>query len=327
LKRAIIGILLGLSLSAVGLALIWVRVEEPPRLAHVWPIAPALAVMLALWLIQGMAASVLVRPYITGLRVLEMTRIYLAAQAVGGLTPFGGIEIPYQMLLFKRLGVPAGVGVAVVLVKSLLNGTVLVAGAILAFVVVSGTVEVGVTVVVVAVSVVAGIWLLAILAVSRMRENGGRAKGSGWRTRLANILRDSRDSFVRLWRREPWAIAACAALMTLYWMLYPLLGILALKAAGWSGEGLAEVFLVQFLIYLLIPLSPTPGNSGGAEAAFATLAAAYVAPGALVGGVLIWRLLNHYLMIVVGGFFAGRGAQRDLELARRGLAGDGADRR
>jgi uncharacterized membrane protein YbhN (UPF0104 family) len=107
--------------------------------------------------------------------------------------------------------------------------------------------------------------------------------------------------------------------MTLYWILYPFLGILALMAAGWSGEGWPQVFLVQFLIYLLIPLSPTPGNSGGAEIAFATLAAAYVSPGVLVGGVLIWRLLNHYLMIVVGGYFAGRGTPQDLTLARREL--------
>lgn len=57
--------------------------------------------------------------------------------------------------------------------------------------------------------------------------------------------------------------------------------------------------------------------------AFATLAAAYVSPGALVGGVLIWRLLNHYLMIVIGGFFAGRGAPRDLALARRELSRNG----
>lgn len=321
MKRAVVGVLLGLVLSAAGIALVWVRIGQPPHITRIWPLAPALAVVLSLWLIQGAAALVLVQPYITGLRLREMTRIYLAAQAVGGLTPFGGVEIPYQMLLFKRLGVPAGVGVAVVIIKSILNGTVLVAGAVVAFLSISRPVEFGNTVLIVA--VVVGVWGLAIFGVVRAREDSGRTRRSGWRARLANLLRDSRDSFARLWRREPWSIAACAALMTLYWMLYPFLGILALMAAGWSGEGWPQVFLVQFLIYLLIPLSPTPGNSGGAEIAFATLAAAYVSPGVLVGGVLIWRLLNHYLMIVVGGYFAGRGAPQDLTLARRELGRSG----
>ncbi|MGB3682153.1 MAG: lysylphosphatidylglycerol synthase transmembrane domain-containing protein [Rubrobacteraceae bacterium] len=319
MKRAVVGIFLGLALSAAGIALVGVRIGEPPRIERIWPLAPALAVVLSLWLIQGVAASVLVRPYITGLQLREMTRIYLAAQAVGGLTPFGGVEIPYQMLLFKRLGIPAGVGVAVVIVKSVLNGTVLVAGAVVAFLSISRPAEFGSTVLIVAIAVVVGVWALMLLGASRAYEDGRRSVGSGWRARLANLLRDSRDSFARLWSREPRAIVACAALMTLYWILYPLLGILALMAAGWSGEGWPQVFLVQFLIYLLIPLSPTPGNSGGAEVAFATLAAAYVAPGTLVGGVLTWRLLNHYLMIVVGGFFAGRGAPQDLALARQEL--------
>lgn len=319
MKQAVLGILLGLVLSAAGIVLVSVRVDDTPRVAHVWPLVPALAIVLILWLIQGVAASVLVRPYITGLRLLEMTRIYLAAQAIGGLTPFGGVEIPYQMLLFKRLGVPAGVGVAVVLIKSVLNGTVLVAGAVVAFFVLSSPVRAEGTILVVAVAVVVGVWVLILFGASRAREDGDRSRRSGWRARLTNLFRDSRDSFARLWRREPQAVASCAALMALYWILYPFLGVLALMAAGWSGEGWPKVFLVQFLIYLLIPLVPTPGNSGGAEVAFATLAAAYVSPGALVGGVLIWRLLNHYLMIVIGGYFAGRGAPQDIRLARQEL--------
>lgn len=130
-----------------------------------------------------------------------------------------------------------------VVVKSILNGTVLVAGAVVAFLVVS-PVEVGDTVVIAAVAVVVGIWVLAVFGASRVYEDSSRARRSGWRARLADPLRDSRDSFARLWRREPRAVAACAALMTLYWMLYPLLGVLALLAAGWSGGEWAQVFLV-----------------------------------------------------------------------------------
>ena len=68
--------------------------------------------------LKGAGVSMLARPCLTGLRLMGMSRIYLDAQAIVGLTPFSGIEISYQRLLFKRLGVPAGLWILILLEAS-----------------------------------------------------------------------------------------------------------------------------------------------------------------------------------------------------------------
>ena len=125
------------------------------------------------------------------------------------------------------------------------------------------------------------------------------------------------DSMGWIWRQEPRVIVGCLGLMILYWALYSLLGTMALRAAGWDGNGWPVVYFAQYVLFIVIPLSPTPGGSGGAEVAFSALMSAYVPGSALLGGVIIWRILNHYSELLVGAFLAGPSLPEDIEIAKQ----------
>lgn len=332
MRRSILGILLGVALSAVGVVIAGLGIENPPDVARIWPIALAVLVMLAVWLIQGTVLALLARPELKTLRVLDMTRLYLATQAVGAMTPFGGVEVGYQLLEFQRRGLSADYGGAVMTIKGIFNGTFLVGGAAVGILFVSGIPIIENWYLVAALAGIAVMWALFAFLVGKVRGGGGRSSGGGesrgsrlsrWREKLSEFLRNIVRSLRSIWRQDPRVVVASGFLMLLYWLLYPLLGVLALMAAGWSGEGWLAVFMAQFVLYFVIPFAPTPGNSGAAELAFTALMGVYVPEGSLLAGVLIWRALNHYSELVVGAFIAGRHIEDDIRLAREELQSSG----
>ncbi|ABG03360.1 conserved hypothetical protein [Rubrobacter xylanophilus DSM 9941] len=326
MRRSLLGVLLGLALGAVGFAFAAYHVDRPLRIAHLWPVPLAAAVTLLCWLIQGSIIALLAWPELRRVRVLQMTRVYLATQAVGGITPFAGGEIAYQLLALKRHGLGADVGGAVIALRSALNGVVLLAAAVAGLLVVRRVPFVGggsslpfsaTTVLLVGVVALSAAWLLLVFLIRRRRGREGGGGGPGLVGRAASYLRHLRDSLLLIWRREPRVIAGCLLLAALYWLLYPLLGTLSLRAAGWDGSGWLAVFAAQYVLFLVIPIAPTPGNGGAAEIAFVALMSNYVPQGALLGGVVLWRVLNHFSELVVGAFIAGSEVHEDIELARR----------
>lgn len=338
MKRSVLGILLGLLLGAVGFFVAAHSVKEPLRVVEVWPIVAAIGVMIVVWLIQGTVMALLAWPRLKSIKVLGMTGVYLQSQAAGAVTPFAGGEIAYQLLELKRQGLPADVGGAIITIKSAMNGAVLVTGAVVGLLFIPNVPFIGsnsslpssdIKILLGAIVVIAAAFALIAFVVRKTRRSGSEEEHSeegrrGWRAKISDLrekgfgfLRHLRDSLVWIWRQEPRVVLACFGLMALYWALYPLLGTLALRAAGWDGDGWPLVFLSQFLLFLVIPFSPTPGNSGAAEVAFVALMSDYVPQGALLGGMVIWRVLNHYSELLVGAFLAGRHVQDDIELAKR----------
>jgi uncharacterized membrane protein YbhN (UPF0104 family) len=339
MKRAILSILLGLGLSAVGIFIAASQVNEPPKVVELWPIALGVVAMLACWATQGAIIALLSRPRLEDAKPLDMTRVYLATQAAGAITPFAGGEIAYQLLELDRRGLPSEDAGAVITIRSVLNGAVLVPGAVVGFFVVPRIPFVGQTnlplpshqvLLWTAIAIVAvGFLVMAVMARRRSRRSRGEteekprwlrktlAKISEYVRRGIDYGRHVRDSLLWIWREARGAIFASCGLMVLYWALYPLLGTLALRATGWDGTGWIHVFLAQYVLFIIIPLAPTPGNSGAAELAFVALMSAYVPHGSLLGGVIIWRILNHYSEQVIGGFIAGRHLPEDIQVAKR----------
>lgn len=339
MKRAIFSILLGLILSAAGIFIAATQLRQPPKVVELWPIALGIVATLSCWMIQGAIIALLSRPRLGSVKVLDMTRVYLATQTAGAITPFAGGEIAYQLLELDRNGLAAEDAGAVITIRSVLNGAVLIPGAVLGLLSVprvpfagetnlptgSHGVLLGAAIAIAA----AGILLMAIVARARSSGEGPEhAEGPGWLKRISAKVYDYArrgkeygrhvgDSLLWIWHEERRVVAWCLMLMVLYWAIYPLLGTLALRATGWDGSGWIHVYLAQYVLFLVIPLAPTPGNSGAAELAFVTLMGAYVPHGALLGGVIIWRILNHYSEQVVGGFIAGRHLPEDVEIAKR----------
>ena len=337
MKQSILSVLLGLSLGVIGFFVAANNIEEPPRIVEIWPIMLAIAVVVVVWLIQGAILALLARPKLKSIPILDMTRVYLAAQAAAAVTPFSGGEVAYQVLELKRRGLPADMGTAMITIKSVLNGAVLVSGTLVGLFFVphvpfigsnSGLPSSGIEILLVAaVGMAAAGALLAFIVRKRTlgseeqrpEKHGRRAKILALREKTFDFVRHLKDSLVWIWRQEPRVVIACLGLMLLYWALYPLLGTLALRAAGWSGEGWLTVFLAQFVLFLVIPFAPTPGNSGAAEVAFVALMSDYAPHNALLGGMLIWRVLNHYSELVVGAYLAGRHLPEDIKIAKQEL--------
>lgn len=343
MKSSILGVALGLALSLMGFFLAARYIKEPPEIVTIWPVALAVLVMVAVWFIQGAIIALLAKPRLGEVRLREMTRVYLATQAAGAVTPFAGGEIAYQLLELDRRGLSADMGGAVIAIRSILNGATLAVGTAIGLLFVPYIPFVGSSsslpfsaykafLVVAIVLILVGGLVAAVVARRRQSQNeDSRERGrrerlldwlSGLRGRISDYLRHLRSSLLWIWRQEPRVVFACVGLMMLYWILYPLLGTLALRASGWSGVGWVHVYLAQYVLFFVIPLAPTPGNSGAAELAFVALMGDYVPHTALLGGVLIWRALNHYSELVIGAFIAGRNLPEDVKVAKREFESD-----
>lgn len=341
--RSILSVLFGLALGAVGFFLAAGEIKSPPRIVEIWPIVVGVVATIAVWFVQGLIIALLSRPKLESTKTLSMTRLYLASQAAAAITPFTGGELAYQLAEFKRLGLEGDEAGAVVTIRAVLNGAVLVAAALVGLIFVPRVPFIGelfglgdlgskiLTAALIGAVMLGGVIAFSIVIHER-RKSGGEEEsseeGSEERGRVAKVF--SRitgkiheyvdhvlDSMGWLWRQEPRVIIGCLGLMVVYWALYPLLGTMALRAAGWPGDGWLVVYFAQFVLFIVIPLSPTPGGSGGAEEAFAALMSAYVPSSALLGRVIIWRILNHYSGSLIGAFLAGPSLPEDIGIAKQ----------
>ncbi|HRW93679.1 MAG TPA: lysylphosphatidylglycerol synthase transmembrane domain-containing protein [Thermotogota bacterium] len=65
-----------------------------------------------------------------------------------------------------------------------------------------------------------------------------------------------------------------------------------------------EVFVFQWIVFLLSSFFPMPGATGMAEGGFYLFFQRFFPPVQLAGGVFIWRFFTYYLNMLVGVFFA-----------------------
>lgn len=320
MKQAIIGLVTGLLFSIVGILVVGSQVKGIPRVEEVWPLILAILLTVASWFLQGSMLAILANPQIKRSRVYEMTRIYLGSNSVGDVTPFMGGELPYEVFALSRTGLSAGMSGAIIAVKAILNFTVLVTGAVIGFFLVPIPVRVGGKFMLGIAVGMALVWALVAFLVRRSgggtaptRSQASSQENSDWRAKASKFYRQLRRGFSRIWAHQPQAILICGLLQILYWIVFPLIGALSLKAAGWSGN-MAEVWVALLVLYLVLPISPTPGGSGAAELGFAALVGTDASGqhGTLLGGVLIWRALTYYLPLVVGGFFVIRHVENEI---------------
>jgi hypothetical protein len=131
MKQGVLSVLIGLALGTAGFLFAAHHIKATPQVVEIWPIIAAIGVMIAVWCIQGTVIALLARPGLKSIKVLSMTRLYLASQAAAALTPFAGAEIAYQVATFKRLGLPEDKAGAVITIRAMMNGMVLKAAAVI----------------------------------------------------------------------------------------------------------------------------------------------------------------------------------------------------
>ncbi len=309
------GALLSICLTALAFALIAVKVGEAPRVVSLWPLLAALGASAVTWWLQGLIYAVLARPRLKVLEVGAMFRVEMAGLFVALISPIRGAELPYKAYLLGRLGLSAGEGTSLVVTRVLLDAVVLTPAALAALALYSSELP----------EVQSSSLLLAVLAVTvtlaalvfllrgRVGRNRGRTSlpgGSGWQARagakISGFLGDVRRSFASYWRPGHRATLVYAVALTIvYWMFRLTAGPLALMVVGWSGDWI-PVFAAQLLLVsFVLPLVPTPGGGGVRELGLASLLSGHVPEGELLGGLVVYAALSHWVPLIASAFFAG----------------------
>jgi len=325
IRQTLFGLGGGILFSAVALLIVARELKgESVRITSLTPLVAAIFLAVFTWFVQGAMFSVLLRPLVGRYEYRGMVRLYLASHSVGDITPFMGGEVPYEVWGLSRAGLTPGMGGALLAVKAILNFTVLVSGTVIGFLLYKGDFSIkdsGKILLAIAVGAVM-VWVIVAFLLRRRGDHDEEPERrpdeeAGWRQKAREFYADLRSGFMEIWRKEPGAIFVCTGLHIVYWLSYTAIGALALMASGWNGNPL-EAMAAQFVVYLLLPLSPTPGGSGAAELGFAALVSSG-SGGSLLAGIMIWRGLSYYLPLVVGAFFVGRDINEGLLSRLEGL--------
>lgn len=132
--------------------------------------------------------------------------------------------------------------------------------------------------------------------VEERRETDGFLRR--FRRRLRNALRDALDTYRLIMRRGRWLFLVTLVLTAIQWTAH--YGILsALVAFLGLPVDFVLFFLLQWIVFALMTTIPTPGATGGAEAAFYFIFGALL-PSAVIGiATAGWRFLTFYVQISV----------------------------
>jgi glycosyltransferase 2 family protein len=221
--------------------------------------------------------------------------VTLESRLVEGATSFGGLEIPFQIMRLRGIGLNTSEASSVVVVKGLAHATVVLGTALVALVpgVGSPITELQKYILLGAAAAVVLLWTLAWMVFGRVR--GLRLLPAALQRRLEDFSRAA-----QVIRRAGWPIFLSVMLLQcLNWAATFALVPLILMSLGWHGAVLPLV-LAQALVPLVASFSPLPGGSGMAELGYLQLVGASLPGEMAVASVVLWRVATWILPMAVG---------------------------
>ncbi|HZD60375.1 MAG TPA: lysylphosphatidylglycerol synthase transmembrane domain-containing protein [Anaerolineae bacterium] len=323
------GVLLALSLGILAIAVVMAFTFDMDTLDALRGVKPAylgLAVTAVFisWIFSSLAFYVLTRVIKNPISLVASGRVHLAGSFFGLITPFGSGLLPTQIYLLSKERLSPGQATAIASARVMTSTWLFaVIGTTILITFKSSLPGVIGTNMMLAVIAVAIVWsALALYFVKR--PDGAKAMVArfvanrfvsmwlkkGLRERiegkidheienLSSNLRDvlSPANFLALAIVLACEVAAWVALFS----VLPLV----LFGLGWKGSFATLVFRM-FLVFCLIPASPTPGGSGVVELGFSGLLYGAVPSHTIGIVVLIWRALTYYLTLLTGSIIAIR---------------------
>lgn len=310
--RMILSMVVGLAVGVAVILLVNPHVQQDIETAVTATRAPgflllALAVTGVILIVDAWSLVELmrvVRPDASGWRV---TGITFEANLVGGATSFGGLEIPYQVVALRLMGMTVSQATSAIVVKGVIHATVLVIAALVAASIpVAGSpitplqrwILLGVLGFLLLVWILGTIWVRKPLGLSL----------------FPNFIRKRLTSFVdalAVFRTMGWScLVRVTGLQIVYWVGMFSLIPLVLLSLGYRGSLLPTV-VGQAVVQVLMPLSPLPGGAGVAEWGYMTLIGPQVPNNIRVASLIIWRVLTWLIPVALGGLAIGlRGIKR-----------------
>lgn len=99
--------------------------------------------------------------------------------------------------------------------------------------------------------------------------------------------------------KEVWKLIALEILALVVWFIMPMF---IFKAIGYIGKtNILICTLISIYVFFVGSYIPVPGGSGGMEYAFMGYFSYYIDISYLSSALLLWRFINYYLPMIVGG--------------------------
>ena len=243
---------------------------------------------------------VLARALRPGVSRLRTAGVVLESKLVEGATSFGGLEIPYQVVRLRGLGLDGPGASSIVLIRGLIHVSLVVCLAVICLLpgVPSPITALQKRLVLLAVALVAVVWVSLWATFGRSRGFGllpgalaGRLQGFGEALRLV------RTTNVRV-------VGAVVLLQTLTWAATFSLVPCILLSLGWRGE-LLPLILGQALFPLFTSFSPLPGGAGMAEVGYLSIVGGSLSPAVALASLVLWRLCTWVFPTLVGAVALG----------------------
>ncbi len=321
------GLKLSLTISIVVSVLLLVRTMDIKELTQMGQIKfsyllLAFGLMFLMWFTQGIRMQILATALNEKITLKEGIKNYLSGAFVSNVTPFASGGGPIQTFFLSQLGMSLGKASSIIIVQWVMRNIFFgLLGPIFFFfyrdLINPGQMPVGVFNAAVSGSITITVILLFFIwkpqvipiiarGITRLPLVNRIFTKGDWRIKFDTLI-DQAFHEIEVFHQCLWTLAAkkkmaifLALIFTgLFWTFFFMIAPVILIGLG-GKPFFVRAFIMQTIMYLILPYIPTPGASGAAELGFAAFFAPFV-PTHLLGILMVaWRFMTFYIFILIG---------------------------
>lgn len=244
----------------------------------------------------------------------------MVGQFFASITPFATGGQPAQVYMMRRMGVDGGIGTSIVILKSVLFQSVLVAYCLVLYFTnrYSAVLSIPRFDMLFIIGIVVSCGLLGVYALFMFKSNAAD-KTVHWFLRVLSffkIIKNPDEKFNSIFKslkrfKAGFRILAKKKLHLLFAYLAQimqqtflfLVPVFMMRALEGMFMFTTELFVSTAMVVMIAAMVPTPGTSGGAEGLSLLMISPFFYNSPKMTVILIWRVLTYYSNVLFGGLF------------------------
>lgn len=327
------GLKISLSISVIVSVILLFRTINVDQLRQMQQINPlylllALLLVVLMWMSQGLSMQVLASALDERISLKDGTKNYLVGSFISNVTPFASGGGPFQVFLLHQKGMSLGKASSIITVQWSLRQVFFGILAPVFFFFYRDYIDPGkIPANVFNIAVITGIaitflllffiWkpqVVPVLACGIVRLPGIRAlmKKRNYEERFNQMSERAfheidifHGCLAKLAHTRKLEMVLATIFIGLFWSFYFMVAPVILVGLG-AQPHFYQAFIMQTIMFLVLPYIPTPGASGAAELGFVACFAPFV-PLHILGILAIsWRILTYYFSTMFGGMITLR---------------------